>query len=279
MLRQRDRKVPTVHDVGLAGYKQFFPEPAYGRLRFEATTHLFYQETALAHFGTMQPQPLIVFVLRRPSERIRSSFQFTQENLGGISRALTFDDYVAYLLNGHSSALDRYFVSPSSLYIAKRELELNQYVHSVDRWAVAVGKEHLEVVLFEKLKQDPCAVVRRLGHLLGVDDCFWDRYKFETCNRSVRIRHQGLHRFAHRCGTRLPRGAMKSVLKRFYFRLQSKQTPKVDTVSQGIAHLDAYFAPWNRELAERFGVDISVWGKEQAHDRHTAGAAVGQHSR
>lgn len=257
--RNRARGEVTVREVGLEGYERFFPDPTNGRLRFEATTHHFYQETALMYFKAMTPPPLIVFVLRRPSDRIRSSFQFTQENLGMISRELTFDAYVDYLLDGKHSNLDQYYLNPSSLHIAKCELELSRYVEWLERWETAVGNERLEIVLFEELKRSPRAVTGRLASRLGVDEAFWDGYDFNARNRSIWVRYQGLHRLARHWVRFLPVGTVKSALKRLYFRVQSRTATNIDTTSRGIARLDSYFAPWNRKMAKRFGLDLKAW--------------------
>lgn len=255
----------AVEADGLGGYQRFFPEEAEGRLRFEATTHTFYQRLALRWATDAINLSLVGAVLRRPADRIRSSFLFTQENLGAIHRELTFATYVEWLLAGEIERARPYYRSASSYWIAARELELSRYVEWLDKWQKAVGSDRLEVMLFDGLKVEPRQIVGRIAERLKIDVGFYEDYDFTTRNQTVTIRNQRLHLLARIVGSRLPASLIKRSMKDAYYGLQLNSAPSgVQSDDQNaLQRLDEYFQPWNRALAERFKLDLSVWEKNR----------------
>lgn len=246
---------------GLLAYERFFPERAEECLRFEATTHYYYQKVALSVFSAAKPQPLVVVVLRNPSDRIYSSFRFTQENLAVIDRRLSFDRYIDCLLSGDVSPAARYYTSRSSFYVACRELELSRYINWLKKWAALLEIGKLEIVLFEELKAEPKRLMMRLCGRLQIDPNFYEDYDFLHRNRTMIVRSQKAHRLARRLGSRLPLGAAKHLLKRVYSAHQlgaSSQIP-TDADCEALRRLDIIFAASNLELSAKFGLNLTLW--------------------
>jgi hypothetical protein len=245
---------------GWKAYETFFPEPAKGRLRFEATTHYFYQETARKHLASLDPQPLVIFVLREPAQRLLSSFRYTRDNLGNCDRRLSFDQYVDCLLSGELRGLDRYYRAASSCWIAKRELEFGRYVEWLDWWLEVLDPRNLEVVLFEEVTRNPAREMARLARRLGIDETFYADFEFGKKNATYRVAHQGLHRFVRRLALRIPPALRPEGLKRRYIAWQGRGV-REEAYESGLAHLRQYFLPWIRRLADNYDLDVErAWG-------------------
>lgn len=248
---------------GLEAWDQFFREPADGRIRFEATTHYYYQQTAREVLAASEAT--VVMVLRRPADRLRSSFYYTQENLAGIDRAVTFQRYADALLRDGVQELRGAFRNPTSYWIAERELNHSTYVKWIDGWVEAIGRERLHIVLFDDLTADPLGVVRCLAERMGADASWYNGYDFAARNATVRVRHQLAHRLARRWGARIAAGRMKSRLKQLYHHLQLVSPPSTlrECDLEALVRLDAYFRPYDAELSDKYGLDTSRWCSER----------------
>lgn len=253
----------SVHADGFAAYENFFDEPANGRLRFEATPHLFYQETARQYLTHCEHAPLIVMLLREPASRLLSSFRFRRDNQGHCDRSLTFDRYVDCLLAGRPDKLDWYFRHEAALWVAKRELELSKYVQWLDWWQEQTSPNQLEVHLFEHLCHEPEVVVTALCERLGIESSFYQQYDWQPQNKSYGIGWQGIHRALLRIHPLLPRGAVYEHAKGLYRGWQASSAGQEHDFEEGLERVRAYFQYWNRELEERYSLDLARWwGKE-----------------
>src|ERR1044072_6556741 len=100
------RKESKYQPLGLDGYQGCFSDCSeHHRIIFEATTHYLYQQTALEVLSKLNPRPQIVVLLRKPSERVYSSFQYSKNNLANVRRELTFSRFVDELQQNSDSEL------------------------------------------------------------------------------------------------------------------------------------------------------------------------------
>lgn len=107
------------HD-GPEAYARFFDGPAEGRLRFEATTHSYYQRTARECFAA-SGGPLVVAALRRPEDRLRSAFHFWRDTRANVDRGLGFAEYAQALLDCRVESLRSRFKLETTFWIAARQ--------------------------------------------------------------------------------------------------------------------------------------------------------------
>lgn len=251
---------------GPAAYARFFPGPADGRLRFEATTHTYYQCTALECFSAGD-RPIVIALLRRPEERLRSSFRFSRDSRANVDRRLCFAEYAQALLDGRMDSLRSRFKRDSTFWIARHELEFGQYAKWLAKWEAAVGRGRLHVVLFEELRDDPAGLLARLCRRLDLDPGFYADYAFPSENPTIRIRNARLHRIARRLAAGLPQGVLRPALRGAYLAVQNGgRFAKGDDEPEreALAALARYFVPHDRELAGRFGLDLAAWNTARA---------------
>lgn len=254
------RSEANYHRHGFSNY-QVFPQNSGATVFVEATTHYLYQATARDFFAACKPQPLVVFVLRQPSDRILSSFRYTQNNLARLDRQITFASYVELLLANRVDQIQEHFHSERSFFVLKRDLLYSQYADFLDGWAARFAGDRLKVILFEQLKANPQGVLSDLASDLGIDSRFYDRFDFQQKNQTVTIQSAWLHRTLRQLAPKLPKTRLKTLLKLLYFKAQQRQKPteNPDADRQALEQLDRYFEPYNRRLAEKFDLDSAVW--------------------
>lgn len=255
-------------DHGEAGWQAFF-EPSATNLpfRLEGTTHSLYQDTAIEVLGRKSPQPHVVVILRKPSERIYSSFQFTRHVLAGIDSELDFARFHRLRQQGDTTTLARHTRIERSLWVLLHDLDFSRYLRWLEPWCRAFPPDRFHILLFEELMAAPSSVVSRLSSRLGLDatprggDFRWQSYTFPKANATFEARSPWLHRRVRRLRSLVPRHRASLALYRFYLGLQRRRSrsarPAEDIAA--LAEIDALMAGDNRRLAETLDLDLGAW--------------------
>jgi hypothetical protein len=256
------RKGSNFHARGLEGYEEFFAGcDADARVVFEATTHYMYQRTALEVLSKLPTRPLIVFVLRKPSERVYSSFRYSQNNLANVRADLTFARFVELSKeNGDGgAALDD--AAGASAYVLRNDIGFSRYVEYISAWVERFGKERIHVLLFEDLKSNPRAFMKDFAARVRLDPSFYDAYHFPLKNETFGVRYPSLHRGVRKLNELVPSGGLKGALKRVYLKAQSggSHSGKTPEDARALEALEREFRPFNQRLADELGLNLSAW--------------------
>ncbi|MGH2427394.1 MAG: sulfotransferase domain-containing protein [Candidatus Limnocylindria bacterium] len=256
-------------DHGLAGYESFFAhcDPARAQVILEATPEYLYRRTALEVLSSLDPAPQVVFVLRKPSERTYSFYQYARNNMAIISPATTFRDFVSMLRTGAGS-----FQSvPGGVERVEREawseygIQFSRYSDYLGDWLSRFPPQNLHLFLFEALQADQSAFMRSVAAALGIDQGYYADYHFPRKKQTYNVRLQMLQRTRLRMGRLLPRSSLKRALRKALTRpytamnVRRGQQARSDDDVRVLKELDAEFAPLNRRLAEQTGLDLSAW--------------------
>ena len=255
------RQALNFQEQGLAGYESFFSKCLpHHRVVFEATTHYLYQQTALEVLSRLKPMPQIVFLLRKPSERVYSSFQYSKHNLANVRRDLSFAQFITEVMRRPDSALISEYAGESA-FVLQRDIEYSRYIEHLSRWIARFGRERIQIYLFEEMKRDPRLFMQTLAGRLGIAAEFYDRYDFPVRNETVTVRNTSLHRRVKKLNRAIPRFPMRSVLKNTYMRAQSHGNGKTKSAEdqQTLNELEQYFVPLNQRLAKDCDLDLSAW--------------------
>jgi hypothetical protein len=241
--------------TGLAGYQRFFDRcrPGKDRVILEATPAYINQEIASTFIPTLQPRPLIIFSLRKPSERIYSWFQFARNDTGVLPPEMTFAEFMSL-----DPGEDRTSTAAGVAYLA---LEHSRYAHHIARWIESCGREYVAVFLFESMKKDVLGFMEALSARIGISPAFWRTYSFLRKNVGQGIKSHGLHRALRRVAALVPPSLKRSALKKLYYSVNAEKAAAITEEDRNVlAALEERFTPENTALARLLDIDLSPWG-------------------
>ncbi|HEX4130485.1 MAG TPA: sulfotransferase domain-containing protein [Pirellulales bacterium] len=250
---------PREADLGLPGYETFFAHcPAGGcRVVLEATPDYLYQQSALAELPKLPSRPRLIFLLRKPSERIYSLYRFAMHNVSSVDQGTTFRQFLADIANPqHRIYRD---------IILRDALVQSEYFRWLEAWAAWFEPERIYIGLFEQMRADARGFTRGVCQFLDLDPTFYDTYEFPVLNESFVVRNQRLHRLRHRLVAAVPGLPQLTLAKKLYRMVnvssgkQANGTTRGDEDVAELRRLDEHFAPWNARLAEKFNLDLSCW--------------------
>lgn len=245
---------------GLDLYESFFPNcPNDAKIILEATPHYFNQKTALDFFARSDFQPHVIFLLRKPSKRIFSSFNFMQNNLARIDSKLTFEEITDLLLDETGDLVKKLDYPEDDIFYEwlSNELPNNHYYDFIVRWQEHWPKEKIHIILFEEMVKDPQATLMKLAQNLQIDDSFYQNFYFEIRTKTIVIKNRFAHDFLLKFAPYMATSKLRERLKSLYFKLNSSE-PK-PAKSNSLARLDDYFLPHNQKLAEAFNLNLDCW--------------------
>lgn len=246
------------HDHGPAGYESYFADcsalPA--KIVLEATPYYLYQQTALEVLPGLEPRPQIVFLLRKPAERVYSYYQFVRNDRAIIDPGITFRRFVEMARAGDEYLAGRGYTTDALVH--------SRYTDYVEKWLARFPASEVHLLLFEDLKRDPRSFMRGVAERFGIAAEFYDGYAFRRRNPSYRVRWHWLHGVRRELGRLLPRGprrVLKKSTQPFYSRINVLRggQPRSDDDQAVLEELDAEFAPYNERLARATGVDLAAW--------------------
>lgn len=258
------RKGSNFHEHGLRGYQTYFNNrsPEH-KIVFEATTHYIYQRTPIEVLSQLPQAPRIVFMLRKPSERVYSSFQYTKNNLANFTRHISFSQFIELVKSDPEDSRLRECAGPSA-YVLKNDLKYSRYIEYISLWRARFGTERVHVLLFEDMKNNPRGFMKELASRLGIDPGFYDAYDLPARNETLTVNYPSLHRRMKKFNGLLSDGKLKAALKRGYLKAQSGNTKseKSSEDTQALAELERDFQPFNQRLANELGLDLSAWNQD-----------------
>ena len=249
------------HSGGLSGYETFFTAAGIQHeIVFEATTHYLYQDTALQVLREITPRPQIVVLLRRPTERVYSSYQYTRNNLAAFKEDLSFSRLLKMIESEPMGEFAERFCNVASGYVLKHDIQYSQYIDYLSKWIVSFGRENVHIFLFEELSRSPGSLMRSFARRVGIDPSFYNHYDFERRNETLPIRNHVQHRMARKVARLIPAGWQKTFLKWCYLRIQSApKTAFTNADAREFARLKRHFQPYNERLSQEVGVPLEAW--------------------
>jgi hypothetical protein len=131
---------------GMPGYYSFFQHCAGSRAKMllEATPDYLYQRTPLEALPKLNPK--ILFIFRKPSDRIYSFIKFAQNNISILDKSISFSEIIRKVKND-PDAIEHALV--------RDVIKHSRYVHYVTGWIKAFGSENIYIAQFEQLERDP----------------------------------------------------------------------------------------------------------------------------
>lgn len=248
------RAESNIHKSGIDGWSVFFNHCTKEHQFFlEATPDYLYQETALDVIGSLPTIPAVVFILRKPSDRVYSLFQFARNNVSSLPKGLSFRSFVEAVMSEGSTAFLR------NRPILQQAIVHSQYVDYLEHWVSQLG-EAVRVVLFENMRDDPKGFMVDLSTQLDLDPSHFEDIDFFAKNQTYVVKHHALHKFKRKLSAFLPHGGYRQLLRTVYARLNTQAASKKsqDDILM-LKVLDRHFFPYNKRLENLLDIDLSEW--------------------
>lgn len=210
------REKANFFNLGHSGFYRFFDEQEVGKKTLlEGTTHLLYQKEVPEILSKLDCK--IVFILRDPAERIRSSFEYTMNNLANFKESISFSEYVDLLL-GNSHRLNS-IMDSTSQWVLTHELVLSDYPRYLGHWNRALGKERVLVLDYADLKTEPQRLVQETIDFANLSGNV-NTIAIERRNQTKVIRNKSLHKALKGVNRLIPQSILKTKIKSLYFKFQ-----------------------------------------------------------
>jgi hypothetical protein len=235
-------KVCNFQSSGLEGYARLFPQSntSGARLCLEATPDYMYQRTALSVLADLPTNPLIVFVLRNPVDRMLSLFDYAINNVGSLDPNISAREY---------------FVASRDAVFAGDEIINSAFAHSIyhrwlEQWISRVGRSRVAVYFFDELASNPRSFMEQICGRVNIDSEFYSDFNFKPANQTYRVRSMKLTR-AKRSILRLVPVSMRQGILEWVYRAVNVRAKAGRTVHDValLQEMRGCFAEPNRKLA------------------------------
>ncbi len=239
---------------GLDGYREFFCDvPPEMPVILEATAGYLYQRTALETFANQLTDVKLVFVLRRPADRLLSTYHYFSNNWTDLdSTRIGFADFTELTKRRDASLANNDFL--------RNAFDHGVYVKHLRPWQARCGPERLRIVILEELRTDPTRVMQELARWVGIDDQIYSHYRFPRENENYRVHSRGMQRVNQWIRENIPDGMVRDGLRMLYRTVNTARnvgrTPEELAV---LERLDQAYAGHNHALAAEFDLDLSTW--------------------
>ncbi|MEM6481691.1 MAG: sulfotransferase [Pseudomonadota bacterium] len=244
------------HTEGLEGYGRFYHNSlADSGIRYliDVSPQYYYQDTAFSVISNM-PDSHVIMLLRKPSKRIYSLYNYSKNNKVALQADMGFADFVDEVRRGDASDILRH--RPMLRFAIKH----SEYASYIRKWQSVVSRDRLHIYLFEDVFHDPRTMLCQIADDLGLSGAFYHSYGFPAQNQSYAVRNRRLHKALHRSRKRIPDWLRKS-MKAAYLMVNTRKldTSMPDADRDVLAQLDAEFVETEREIAEMLGRGTPIW--------------------
>jgi hypothetical protein len=245
------------HQHGLDAYRQLFPADPTGKT-LDATTHYFYQQTAMDHFARSGTKACVI--LRHPSKRLVSYFEYVCFTRCAARGPINFGEFVEGLLAGDVNRFRPAFVDEREFHVLATSLSQGEYVVYLEKWLARLGPSNFRVFLFEDLVADQETQLRELAEFFGVivDDS--QALALPRVNETLGLKYPGLDRWARPASRLLTHAKTRRSVRELYLRFQQGKKP--DMASQfpnQMEKLNEYYRPFNQQLRVRLNTTSMPW--------------------
>jgi len=206
-----------------SGWSKFYKGKDATQYLLEGTTHTIFQKDIPKLLQSKISDIKLIVILREPSERIYSSFQYTKNNLARIDSGVTFARYVEDLIG--CKELD-YIQHPKSKFVLQNELKNSSYNDLLKNWDSFIQKGNMHIVCFHELfGVNSDHIIKGIFSWLGLDS---KKIIFKYENKTKKIKYSKLHKIIRNARLILQGVEIPILLKRNYWKLISKSPSKME---------------------------------------------------
>ena len=201
--------------------------------------------TVASRLATALPQARLVFLLRDPIDRLRSSFRFYKSRLH-VPDGMSFETFV-----GHCLAVEDGGGTPAQIGLAEwhlHSLSRGRYERQIADFSDVFPAAQIKMVHYNHLRDHERACVKEIAAFASLDPGFFDSFEFSRENVSFLARNRRLQRVAilvndgfEGLWRRYP--ALKKQLLRLYKRFNERELDSDPLADETLAKLRRWYAP------------------------------------
>lgn len=241
------------HDFGLERYARFFEEgmkvKPNATVRMEATPGYLFQKEALAKLPALETSPRFLFLVRRPSKQLYSSYIYSRNQAANLPLDVSFEEF-AFGSSRMATARNEFH---------RHALDYVRYVNFLEKWRAQCPDDRMRVLVFEKFSNDLSKNMSSLATWLHIDPGFYETFVFKQENANIQVRSATVHRAARLVRQILP-NSLRGAAKGLYARANATRFDTVaDQPLDVMAAIDEAVASDSERLATSFNLDLSAW--------------------
>lgn len=228
----------------LAPYLKFFGDRDAHVLLESSPAYLAEAAAVAPRIAQWLPQARLVFVLREPIDRLKSSFRFYKSRLH-LAQSMSLDRFVECCLAYEDGTLTPQRAGVQAWHL--QALRRGRYEEQLPAFAAHIGAHRMLVLDHAALRDDVRRTVAQVARFAGIDPAFYERYGFARENVSFLARRAGIHRIAIGVNDRFesvwrrhPR--LKQRLLALYKRLNARPLDPDQPSADTMARLQRYYA-------------------------------------
>jgi len=240
---------------GWKSFDRFAESRAQAKWLLEATTHHIYQETALQAICELDDHVRLLVVLREPSSRLRSSFNYTKHNLGNLPIGYSFKEYANDAIAGKYGNEVR---QSQSSFVLQNDLRHGRYHDYLKKWKSVFGSR-LYPVIFEQMQVNPRQELEKICRFLELPAKFYTGYSFNVRNASRVPISPGYQKFAKKLYRRTPKILRPAWIADLYRRIGTRRISSNGADKATMTELNEYYRDSNSALAKLLDLDLQLW--------------------
>jgi hypothetical protein len=175
------------------------PCPRRGSRKYllDATPFYYSQRTAIEAAAAGQMK--VIFLVRDPISRLKSSFRFFSEMYQEYP-AGDFEQFVrALLYEGERGTYEAGIRSAFFSELFGKELEMGRYIYHINNWDTP-KRNNILVKSLNEMNADPKTFMEGVCRFLKIDPDFYSSYSFKPFMRSYSVRNASMQKALRRYG-------------------------------------------------------------------------------
>jgi len=245
----------TTHDI--SDYLQMFDRVTdQTRIKMEGSAHYLYSQPALEFISGIRPRPRIIVLLRDPTLRIWSHFNYIKQK-SQLSLDLSFPAFVDAMLDRHQAP--EFSSHALEQHLLENQLEYSNYLDHLTPWLEKIPTDSVRMFTLDEMQQNCRYVITDIANWLAIDPGFYAGYKFAEQNVGRSRAARQTKRKLRKVTNYLP-PTVKSWGGRAIDRIQgTAKTDQSRDETEALKRLSRFFAESNKRLENVTGLNLSAW--------------------
>ena len=230
----------NVRDCGLGGWAALYADRGEGDFRYwlDASPQYQYQDVARRVIAELDPAPRLIFVVRRPSARLFSLYQYARYHQKVLPHHRSFAEFIDAI----RPPVDPRLTDQKMMVSAWVD---TRYDAMLEQWAEAVPPGHIWMTSIEALGRDRRAVIGSLAAWLDLDPQPMIEAGGAHSNPTVHTRSHAVRHVGAKLARLLPENRLVRAAKNFVRELNSAEIDAGEREANArlLQEIDAEFSP------------------------------------